>query len=170
MPNDALPTDSLSVLAAMATPAVLLLANAMLILSTNQRLQTILTRVRETELAIAGQDVAPETSDLDLLNQLLLDHARRARAAHRGLLCFYASSATFVLVAILIGVASLGLDFAQHLALATAFLGSLLLACGATLLIAETWIGIGATDRRFQSVMDLCRQLARRRSAGRPQP
>lgn len=39
--------DGVGVFTAMATPAVLLLANAMLILSTIQRLQAILTRVRE---------------------------------------------------------------------------------------------------------------------------
>ncbi len=53
-------TEGLPVLAAMATPAVLLLANAMLILSTNQRLQAIFRRVRETELSIAGADAASE--------------------------------------------------------------------------------------------------------------
>ena len=62
--------DGIAILAAMATPVVLLLANAMLILSTNQRLQSILDRVRETELAIAGKDVAPEIADLHLLNEL----------------------------------------------------------------------------------------------------
>ncbi len=75
-------TDGLPVLAAMATPAVLLLANAMLVLSTNQRLQAIFQRVRETELTIAGEDVAPEIADLALLNEILLGHARRASAAH----------------------------------------------------------------------------------------
>jgi len=37
--------DTQSVLAAMVTPAMLLMANAMLVLSTNQRLQAILQRV-----------------------------------------------------------------------------------------------------------------------------
>lgn len=53
----------LSVLAGMATPAVLLLANAMFILSTIQRLQAILARVRETELAMVGEAATAETED-----------------------------------------------------------------------------------------------------------
>lgn len=49
--------DGIGVLATTATPAALLLADAMLILSTNQRLQAILERVRETELTMAGRDI-----------------------------------------------------------------------------------------------------------------
>jgi hypothetical protein len=168
--NEAQLTGTLSVLAAMATPVILLLANAMLILSTNQRIQAILNRVRETELSIAGQDTAPETADLDLLNDLLLGHARRARAAHRALLCFYTSTASFVLVVITVGAAGLGTAVARPLALAAVFFGCLLLACGAVLLIVETWIGIKATDRRFRSVMDFCEELSRRRQRRAPQP
>ena len=150
-------TDGLSVLAAMATPAVLLLANAMLILSTNQRLQSILERVREVELSIAGADAIRETTDLSLLNELLLGHARRARAAHRALLCLYGSAGFFVCV----GLASLGV----RAALVVAFLGCVLLLCGALLLISETWIGIRATDRRFSAVLNLCAELSRQQRA-----
>jgi hypothetical protein len=156
--------DGLAVLAGMATPAVLLLANAMLVLSTNQRLQGILERVRETELTIAGEDAAPETSDLALLNDLLTDHARRARSAHRALLCFYTSAAFFVVVVVSVGLETLEVVSALTVALASAFVGCALLLCGAVLLIGETWIGIRATDRRFDSVMEVCRQLERRRS------
>ncbi len=155
--------DGIAILAAMATPAVLLLANSMLILSTNQRLQSILDRVRETELSIAGKDVAPETADLHLLNELLVAHARRARAAHRALLCFYSSAGTFVIVVLAVGLGGLGLDWALPIALLTAFIGCALLFCGTALLIAETRLGITATDRRFDSVRDLCRRLAERR-------
>ena len=58
-----LATDGLEVLAAMAAPAVLLLGNAMLILSTNQRLPGVLDRVPEPELAIVGRDAGLGTAD-----------------------------------------------------------------------------------------------------------
>lgn len=163
-------TEGLPVLAAMATPAVLLLANAMLVLSTNQRLQAIFKRVRETELAIAGEDAAPEIADLAVLNEILIGHARRASAAHRALLCFYASTGLFVAVVVAVGLSSLGVSGALEVALVTAFLGSALLLCGALLLIGETWIGIRATDRRFATVMDLCAELSRHTSEGGPEP
>lgn len=158
---------AVNILATMATPAVLLLADATLILSTNQRLQSILTRVRESELAIAGQDVAPETSDLGLLNELLIRHARRARFAHRALLSFYSSAGLFAVAIVALGSSSLGIGGALPVALSGAFLGCALLVAGAGLLIGETWIGIKATDRRFESVMSLCRDLATRRPPGR---
>jgi hypothetical protein len=156
-------TEGLTVLAAMATPAVLLLANAMLILSTNQRLQAILERVRETELTIAGADVAPETTDPSLLKDLLVGHARRAGAAQRALLCLYGSSGLFVVVVVCVGLASLGATAALVVALVTAFIGCALLLCGAALLIGETLIGIRATDQRLNSIMNLCEELSRRR-------
>lgn len=154
--------DEMAVLAAMATPTVLLLANAMLILSTNQRLQAILERVRETELTLAGKDVAPETNDPNVLNDLLRTHAKRARGAHRALLCFYSSAGLFVVVVACVGLASLGISAAVTVAVVTAFFGCASLLCGAALLIAETWRGIRATDRRFETMMDLCREMARR--------
>ncbi len=152
--------EGLPVLAAMATPAVLLLADAMMILSTNHRLQAILQRVRETELTIAGQDVAPETADLGVLNELLLAHAKRARAAQRALLCLYGSVGLFVTVVVCVGLASLDVAGALPVALVAAFLGCALLLCGSILLIVETRIAIRATDRRFESVMGLCRKLS----------
>ena len=158
--------DGLSVLAAMATPAVLLLANAMLILSTNQRLQSILERVREVELSIAGADAIRETTDLSLLNELLLSHARRARAAHRALLCLYGSAGFFVVVVVCVGLATLGTRATLVVALVVAFLGCALLLCGMLLLISETWIGIRATDRRFSAIMHLCEELSRHRAQG----
>ena len=79
-----MPDEGITVLATMATPAVLLLANAMMILSTNQRPQSILDRVRETELTIAGESLAPETADLTLLQEFLVGHAKRAPHGSQG--------------------------------------------------------------------------------------
>ena len=156
--------EGVGVLAAMAAPAVLLLGNAMLILSTNQRLQNILERIRETELTIAGADAAPEITDLDLLNELLLTHARRARFAHRALLAFYASAVSFMAMVVLIGLTGLGLAQVVGAALVAAFMGCVLFAAGALLLVLETWLGIQALDRRFERLLEVCRQLARKQS------
>lgn len=158
-PQAAMSADAIAVLATMATPAVLLLANAMLILSTLQRLQAILERVRETELTIVGVDAARETADPSLLNELLASHAKRARYAHRALLSFYGSAGMFMVVIVTLGISALGLEYALKTALISAFVGSALLFTGAVLLIVETLIGIRALDRRFQVVLALCRQL-----------
>jgi small-conductance mechanosensitive channel len=160
-----LATDGLEVLAAMAAPAVLLLGNAMLILSTNQRLQNVLDRVRETELAIIGSDAVPEISDLNLLNDLLLAHAKRAKYAHRALLSFYVSAVFFMSMVVLIGLTALGVIGPVAPAIVAAFAGCVLFALGAALLVAEAWLGIRALDRRFANISEVCRRLAERDSS-----
>ena len=162
-----LATEGLEVLAAMAAPAVLLLGNAMLILSTNQRLQNVLDHVRETELSIIGRDAVPETSDLNLLNDLLLAHAKRARYAHRALLSFYASAVLFMSMVVLIGLTALGLITPVTPAIIAAFAGCMLFALGAALLVGEAWLGIRALDRRFANISEVCRRLAGRESSSR---
>ncbi len=160
-----MPDEGITVLATMATPAVLLLANAMMILSTNQRLQSILDHVRETELTIAGENLAPETADLTLLQEFLVGHAKRARMAHRALLSFYSSAGLFTVVIIGLGIGTLGFGVGLPLALSAAFAGCVLLFVGVVLLMSETWIGIKVTDRRFRTIMELCDQLGLRRSS-----
>lgn len=155
---DAAPmSTAFSVLATMATPAVLLLANAMLILSTNQRLQAILARIEETELALLGSHPASQGLDPELLERLLGDHARRAAVAHRALLACYTSAGLFATVVIALGGAALEVPFAVPLAVAAAFLGCGVLLLGLGLLIRETKIGVGALDRRLTAVLALCR-------------
>ncbi|MEE9245349.1 MAG: hypothetical protein V3U63_04035 [Gemmatimonadota bacterium] len=73
---------------------------------------------------MVGQDAAPEIRDLELLNELLLTHARRARYAHRALLSFYTSTGLFMLMVVLIGLTGLGLRAvwrSEHFARVRAF-------------------------------------------------
>ena len=138
------------VVAAMATPAVLLLANAMLILSTNQRLQAVLERVRENEEAA---DRSPDPARMVGVRHELEAHGRRASIAHRALLALYASAAFLLVMIGALGSANLGLPAAQEIALAAAFLGSGLLLLGVGLLAAETWIGVRAIDGRIRRLL-----------------
>lgn len=142
--------DPQSVLAAMVTPAMLLLANAMLVLSTNQRLQAILLRVSEGEEMYHGNDHA---AHVDAVTAELEAHGRRARLAHRALLALYASAAVLLVMIGALGSASLGLPSARPVALAAAFAGAGLLLIGAALLAMETWIGIGAIDGRIRRLV-----------------
>jgi len=82
--------DPQFVLAAMVTPAMLLMANAMLVLSTNQRLQVILQRVWEGEEMYHGDHHA---ANVNAVMAEVEAHGRRARLAHRALLTLYASAA-----------------------------------------------------------------------------
>jgi hypothetical protein len=142
--------DAQAVLAAMATPAVLLMANAMLVLSTNQRLQSILGRVREGEETYHG---GGHETDLGALMGEIETHGRRARLAHRALLALYASAAVLLVMIGALGSASLGFPAARPIALAAAFAGAGLLLIGTALLAMETWIGIGAIDGRIRRLV-----------------
>jgi hypothetical protein len=142
--------DPQSVLAAMVTPAMLLLANAMLVLSTNQRLQAILRRVSEGEVMYHGNHHA---ADVSAVMTELEAHGRRARLAHRALLALYAAAAVLLVMIGALGSASLGLPSARPVALAAAFVGAGLLLIGVALLAMETWIGIGAIDGRIRRLV-----------------
>jgi len=74
--------DGSGVFTAMATPAVLLVVNAMLILSTVQRLQAILARIRENEESNRGdrRNGARSGASGELREELEL-HGRRVRLA-----------------------------------------------------------------------------------------
>ncbi len=155
------PDDGIAIFATMATPAVLLLANATLIQSTINRLQAILERVRETELTISGAD-AMSGGEFSALHEMLTAHARRARYAHRALLSFYASAGLFMAVIIALGASALGLRAALGVGLTAAFMGSASLLAGAVFLVRETRMGIRAIDRRFEAVIARCRQLSQK--------
>ena len=135
--------DAQSVLAAMVTPA-------MMVLSTNQRLQAILHRVWEGEEMYHGNHHA---TDLSAVMTELEAHGRRARLAHRALLALYASAAVLLVMIGALGGASLGLPFARSISLAAAFFGAGLILIGTALLAMETWIGIGAVDGRIRRLV-----------------
>jgi hypothetical protein len=149
--------DPQSVLAAMVTPAMLLMANAMLVLSTNQRLQAILQRVWESEERYHARDGHHAADDVGSLTVELEAHGRRARLAHRALLALYAAAAALLVMIGALGTAALGWPSARPVALAAAFVGSALRLIGAVLLAMETWIGIGAIDGRIQRLVQVHR-------------
>lgn len=143
------------VFAAMATPAVLLLANAMLILSTIQRIQGILARVKESEEVLTTErSESPEARSR--LRRELDMHGRRVGLAHRALFSFYASAAVLLVMIVALGTTVVGWETARPIALGAAFLGAFLLLLGTALLARETWVGFHATDARMTTVRELC--------------
>lgn len=148
----------LELIASMTTPAVLLLGNAMLVLSTNQRLQAILARLRELDTVIHGE--APVGAGMPgaripgpLAVELARRQRRRERLAHRALLSFYLSGALFVVMVLFIGASGLGWAAGAAASVMTALLGCLVLLLGVVQLAAETWMGIGATDEQFRALL-----------------
>lgn len=152
-------TGGLELIASMTTPAVLLLGNAMLVLSTNQRLQAILTRLRELDAAVHGEAAVGGTTSPGarlpegLVRELGRRQRRRERLAHRALLSFYLSGALFVVMVLFIGASGLGWSPGAAASVVTALLGCLVLLAGVVQLAAETWVGIGTTDEQFRALL-----------------
>lgn len=144
--------------ASMATPAVLLLANAMLILSTHQRLQSILERIRELRGQNAervrgrasGEGAAAGEADAEAVHLLAHRHLRREVLAHRALLSFYLSSGLFILLVLAVGLGGLGAVEGEGIPVAFGLGGTLLLLGGIGHLAAETWLGLSATHEQAQ--------------------
>lgn len=143
-----------NVFAAMAGPAVLLLVNAMLILSTIQRLQAILTRIRESEESLRREGAGLAGALRQALRHELELHGRRVRLAHRALFAFYASAGTLLVMIGALGAGAVGWTVAAAVAAPAAFAGAFLLLIGAALLTGETWVGVRATDQRVRRVLE----------------
>lgn len=139
----------LSILSAMITPAVLILATGSLILTTSQRLGRCLERARKlTDLfeALFKEKVDPEllkqkkTIFINLMNKA----TRRAKLLQHAMVALYLALNIFVATSLLIGILEImNLNFvfvALYLALAGA--GLLLYAAG--ILMTEANVALGA--------------------------
>lgn len=154
-------TSTLSVLSAMITPAVLILASGSLILTTSSRLIRAVDRVREIlpmMEAVASDD---EPRRAMLLNQLAKT-TMRARMLQHTLSLLYTTIGLFVATSVSIGViALLSLRFAW-IPLILGFIGAGLLFIASMMLIYESRIAI----RALYAEMDYIAHLA----GAHPQP
>ncbi|HEX6910614.1 MAG TPA: DUF2721 domain-containing protein [Longimicrobium sp.] len=137
---------TLSVLSAMVTPAVLILASSSLVLATSNRLTRAVDRTRAISESIsdeakdAERTLLPEERDL-LLAQLGRT-ARRAKLLTRALTRLYMALAIFIATSVAIGVVAVtGVAYAW-VALGLGFIGALLLFWSSVLLILESRIAL----------------------------
>jgi hypothetical protein len=152
---DTLPA-ALSVLSAMVTPAVLILASSSLVLATSNRLGRAIDRTRAISERIA--DLARE-SDRTMLHEeraLLLQQlgrtARRANLLTRTLTRLYMALALFIATSVGIGVVAVfGAPYAWA-ALLLGFLGAGLLFWASVLLIVESRIALAAVEEEMAFV------------------
>lgn len=143
-------TSTLSVLSAMITPAVLILACGSLILTTSQRLTRVIDRVRE--LSAEVELLAADTSSEDYVNEkrtALFDFMHRAITRARflqfALTFLYVALSTFVGTSVAIGVVGMtGFDLSTT-ALVLGFIGAALMLGASFLLIIESRVGLAST-------------------------
>src|SRR5262245_37088564 len=141
--------NSLNVLSAMITPAVLISACGTLIFSTSTRLARIVDRVRELDHRI---EQLCSSGNLDFVDERRLEvekqlttHARRSRYVQRALTSFYLSLGMFVGTTVAIGFVSL-LRYSMWLPNVVGIAGTVVLFYGCMMLIAETRLALQSVN------------------------
>ena len=155
---------TLSVLSAMVTPAVLILASSSLILATSGRLTRAVDRTRTISERVTEEAKDEERTLLpeerDLLLQQLGRTARRAKLLTRTLTRLYMALAIFIATSMAIGVVAVtGVAYAW-IALLLGFIGALLLFWSSVLLIMESRIALTTVYEEMEFVQRLSQRYA----------
>lgn len=153
--------QSLSVLTAMITPAVLISGAGTLIMSTSARLGRSTDRVRA--LTARFKELVSEDGQLEPLarqeKRMIISQlprlTRRTRYLHRALRAFYLAVMLLVLTSILIGVESLTGAGMGVVPLLLAITGAMALAVGAALLSFESVHSSNTTKREMRFLEEL---------------
>jgi hypothetical protein len=149
---------TLSVLSAMITPAVMILATSSLILTTTNRLVRVIDRVREMvkdfeEIARAER---PEETKRNMMFDQLDRATVRARLIQRALTFLYLALGFFITTSVVLGVISFAHINAGWLPLVLGLVGAFLLLNASILLILESRISLAATYME----LDYIRQIS----------
>ncbi|MEJ8804491.1 DUF2721 domain-containing protein [Pontibacter sp. H249] len=144
---------TLTVLSAMITPVVLILATGQLILTTSQRLARSVERARKLseqfEQLVQQEDREKNTEKRELLYQLLLRAVNRSRKLQRAMSLLYVCLSVFVATSVSIGILE-ALDILVFwVPVGLGLLGAGVLFYATILLIAETRLALGAIDKEM---------------------
>ena len=145
---------NLTVLSAMITPAVLILATGSLLLTTSQRLSRCIERARKLSVEIDSYSSDGEKASQESLyrDQLLLT-AQRARMLQRSMVCLYTALALFVGCSISMGLLELTHMTVAWIPVSLGLIGALLLLAASGLLIAESRTALRAVTREMVALI-----------------
>lgn len=152
-------SGTLSVLTAMVTPAVLILATSSLVLATSNRLGRAIDRTRAVSERITDLSREDERTMLQEERVLLMAQlgrtATRTRLLIRTLTRLYTALAVFIATSVAIGVVAVfGAPYAW-VALLLGFVGAGLLFWSSVLLIIESRIALASVDEEMAFVQRL---------------
>jgi hypothetical protein len=158
-------SSALTVLTAMITPAVLLSACSMLILSTSNRLGRVVDRVRD--LSDRFEQLAREESPDPFAQQKralifaqLARLTRRARLLQRSLTTFYLAVGVFVATSVSIGVVAITSQQYGWIPVVLGLVGASFLFYGSLLLIFEAHLAVGSTYEEMDFLWEMGQQYA----------
>jgi len=150
MGNASAPSAAVATIAAMITPALLLLGSASLVASALMRMARVVDRARVL-ISLTHEGAADKIGiTTDQMRSWLDAHAQRARHAERSITCLYSAIVAFILTCLSIAVdRALGGSLGEFPVL-IAVTGTLLLLAGGAYMVAESRLSgqqIGAEIR-----------------------
>jgi hypothetical protein len=151
-------SPAITVLSAMITPVVLILASGQLIMTTSQRLSRVVERTRKLldwikELVKTS---APETSlenEAAVLFEQLHKNSRRARLLTRAMSVLYITLSIFVATSISIGIVDISRAKYTWIPVVFGIVGAGLLFYASVLLIKESRIALSAVNTEMDSAI-----------------
>ncbi len=141
--------SSLSIISAMITPAILILATGNLVGSTLTRVGRVFDRARSIMDRLEECIRNGDRAGADLYDKLLQDYRTRATLTERALTIFYAAIGFFVMASLAIGLDNFIHDSIPWLAATLTVLGAILLLLGTLALFFETNIAAGLLRREI---------------------
>jgi hypothetical protein len=138
MGNSVTQSSSVALIAAMVTPALLILASASLVVSALQRMGRVVDRTRILAAAISDGSWQRLGLSKAELGGWLDRHARRARIAEASILVFYAAIVIFILTCLAIPFDAATEHAVGWLPPLLAIAGTLLLLGGGALMVVES--------------------------------
>lgn len=138
---------ALTILSAMITPAVLILACSSLAISTSNRLSRIIERTRQIRARLERYDEGNPGlghEEYDLMYALLCGAGRRSELLHRALAGIYLAMSIFIAASVAIGLAAISEHFSNWIPVLLGIGGALLLLYVSIILIAEARLGFRA--------------------------
>lgn len=150
-------SQTLSLLSAMITPVVLIMASSSLILSTSQRLNRSIERTRKVSDAIKAiineQGNTEESGEFAMLFQQLKLASRRARLLQSAMTALYVTLFFFVASCISIAMVYYVFDGHAWLPIALDLVGVGLLCYASVLLVKESSVAVSAVGTEMRHTM-----------------
>lgn len=143
------PQSSLTIISAMITPAILILASGNLVSSTLTRLGRIVDRARALGDHLAANRQAMSGGASDELTDILRNYRRRATFVARALSAYYAAIGFFIVTSLMIALDNFMQSLVPWLAVALTVIGVLLLLLGTLALVIETNLASGMLGREL---------------------
>jgi len=132
------PLSDVALIAAMITPALLILASASLVASALLRMARVVDRARVLAAAAHGAEWEKLGASPAVLQSWLESHARRARHAERSIALLYLAIVVFIATCLSIALDRVAGGAITWLPASFAIAGTLLLLAGGALMVAES--------------------------------